>query len=314
MYGPQGDAEKLLFLQELRHVKQAVSDNWLLIGDFNMILSAEDKSNANLNRRIMGAFRNLVNDLELKELQIKGRKFTWSNDTTQTRIDRAFCSIEWDLMLPNCALTAQSSSVSDHCPLLIVGNLTGPKYRRLRFESFWPKLQGYQEVVKEAWEKQLHLQNPFLRLHTKLQRTGNHLKKWARSKIGRNKLLLCAAKQLVAILDVVQDYRLLSILEIELKRDLKARILGMTTIEKLRIKQQSRLTYLKADESQAKLFHVHLNGRRRKNFIQHLQAEGRTLHMHEEKELHIYQHFSTLFGQPNSRQHFAMGPLAAAQD
>jgi len=49
-----------------------VSDKWLVIGDFNMILSAEDKSNNNLNRRIMGAFRNMVNDLELKELQLKG--------------------------------------------------------------------------------------------------------------------------------------------------------------------------------------------------------------------------------------------------
>lgn len=94
VYGPQGDNEKLLFLQELRQIKQAVSDKWLVIGDFNMILSAEDKSNNNLNRRIMGAFRNMVNDLELKELQLKGRKFTWSNDVTQTRIDRAFCTID----------------------------------------------------------------------------------------------------------------------------------------------------------------------------------------------------------------------------
>lgn len=94
VYGPQGDNEKLLFLQELRQIKQAVSDKWLVIGDFNMILSAEDKSNNNLNRRIMGAYRNMVNDLELKELQLKGRKFTWSNDVTQTRIDRAFCTID----------------------------------------------------------------------------------------------------------------------------------------------------------------------------------------------------------------------------
>lgn len=56
VYGPQGDAEKLMFLQELRQIKQIISDNWLIIGDFNMILSTEDKSNNNLNRRLMGAF------------------------------------------------------------------------------------------------------------------------------------------------------------------------------------------------------------------------------------------------------------------
>jgi hypothetical protein len=34
-----------------------VSDHWLLLGDFNMILQTEDKSNNNLNIRLTGAFR-----------------------------------------------------------------------------------------------------------------------------------------------------------------------------------------------------------------------------------------------------------------
>lgn len=106
-------------------------------------------------------------------------------------------------MLPNCALQAASSSVSDHCPLLLVGNATRRHYRGLRFESFWPRLQGFMETVMEAWERQIQIQNLFLRLHIKMERAGKNLRKWARSKIGRNKLLLCAAKQLVGILDVV---------------------------------------------------------------------------------------------------------------
>jgi hypothetical protein len=31
-------------------------DKWIVLGDFNMILQAADKSNDNLNRRLMGAF------------------------------------------------------------------------------------------------------------------------------------------------------------------------------------------------------------------------------------------------------------------
>jgi hypothetical protein len=78
VYGPQEDNEKLLFLRELRWLKHVVSDKWLIIGDFNMILNAADKSNTNLNRRLMGAFQEVVRDLELKELNLRGRKFTWS--------------------------------------------------------------------------------------------------------------------------------------------------------------------------------------------------------------------------------------------
>jgi len=136
VYGPQGDHEKIEFLRELRDVKAVVGDQWLVIGDFNLILQAEDKSNDNLNQRLMGEFRSTINFLELKELSLRGRKFTWSNNTTQTRIDRAFCTVEWDLLLPASMLHALSSTVSDHSPLLLVGASATNTFRGFRFESF----------------------------------------------------------------------------------------------------------------------------------------------------------------------------------
>lgn len=81
------------FLQELRQIKQNLSDKWLIIGDFNMILSAQDESNNNLNKRLMGAFRRLVNDLELKEMSLRGRKFTWSNDAHRQELTEPFAQL-----------------------------------------------------------------------------------------------------------------------------------------------------------------------------------------------------------------------------
>ena len=93
----------------------------MVIVDFNLIVTDEDKSNNNLNRRLMVEFRSTLNYLELKEINLRGRKYTWTNDTTQTRINCAFCSVDWDLMLPASDLQALSSLVSDHSPLLLVG-------------------------------------------------------------------------------------------------------------------------------------------------------------------------------------------------
>ena len=50
-------------------------------------------------------------------------------------------------MGPYDAELALSSLVSDHCPLLLVGNTDAKKYNGFRFEVFWPNVQGYQEVV-----------------------------------------------------------------------------------------------------------------------------------------------------------------------
>lgn len=302
VYGPQGDLDKLHFLGESHWLQHLVSDKWLLIGDFNMILQASDKSNDNLNRRLMGAFRDVIEDLSLKELSLRGRKFTWSNDRTQTRIDRAFCSVAWDLMLPGVYLQALSSHVSDHCPLVIAGSGTVPKFKVFRFEVFWPKLSGYQEVVATAWSRDISVTNPLLRLHIKLQRTSASLRSWARSLVGRNKVLTAAVSKLIGILDVVQDYRLLSESEILLKRDLKVRLFGLAAVEKLCAKQVSRLSAIKASEANSKLFYLQVNGRRRKNFIHLLNTPGGTVWSHEDKASKLFEHYNNHFGRPQPRE------------
>jgi len=65
VYGPQEENSKVQFLQDLHVFRQNFPGRWLVIGDFNMILQAQDKSNTNINRRLMGVFRNWANDLQL---------------------------------------------------------------------------------------------------------------------------------------------------------------------------------------------------------------------------------------------------------
>ena len=139
-------------------------------------------------------------------------------------------------------------------------------------------------------------------LHIKLSRTAKALKQWAKKKIGNNRLLMIAARQLIGILDVVQEHRQLSQAELQLRRDLKLRFLGMSALEKLRAKQQSRLSSIRAAEANTKLFYIQVNGRRRKNFIRQLHTSDGIMHTHEEKANHILQHFSSRLGIQESRE------------
>ncbi|WVZ67318.1 hypothetical protein U9M48_016414 [Paspalum notatum var. saurae] len=302
VYGPQTENDKMNFMQELRQLYSISSDEWLIIGDFNLIVNAQDKSNDNINQRLLGAFRSILNDLELNELPLKGRKYTWTNGRTHTKIDRAFCSNGWDLLFPNCSLQATSSLVSDHCPLILSGCTLRRPFKGFRFESFWPKLDGFKEVVSRAWNKQLRIFNPFLRLHTKLQRTAKELRTWSKSLIGNNKLLLAAARQLIWILDVVQDYRPLSADESLLHRQLKTRFLGLSAVEKLRARQASRLSSIRAAHANSKLFFLRINGRRRRNFIQHVVTPSGTVFSQVDKNLHAFNHFRNLLGVPPARE------------
>jgi len=58
----------------------------------------------------MGRFRRLISDLELRDLPLLGRKYTWSNQQdvpTLVKLDRILCSSDWEqifLQLPAAKL------------------------------------------------------------------------------------------------------------------------------------------------------------------------------------------------------------------
>ena len=97
VYGPTVEVLKVDFMDELCTLRTALSGPWALADDFNLIIEAHDKNNPNVNRRTMGMFRHFLNDMELKEATLLGRRYTWSNarkQPTLVKLDRCFCSID----------------------------------------------------------------------------------------------------------------------------------------------------------------------------------------------------------------------------
>jgi len=139
----------------------------LIVGDFNLILSEEDKNNSRINRRNLRNFRQFVASCELQDLHLHGRSYTWSNELdnpTLVKLDRALVSLNWEEAHPHCLLQALSTDGSDHCPLLLHTNAAGSAKPRFHFEVFWPKLDGYKYAVRRGWRCPSSVVGPFLRL------------------------------------------------------------------------------------------------------------------------------------------------------
>lgn len=150
-YGLADDRRKEEFLQEMISSKPPAGTPWLIMGDFNLIYKASDKNNLNLNRRLMGKFRAVLDDCELMEICLQNQKFTWSNERenpTLVRLDRAFCNTDWELLFPNFAQHALSTGVSDHTPILLTHQDTVPRKASFRFEDRWLHTDGFSEVVE----------------------------------------------------------------------------------------------------------------------------------------------------------------------
>jgi exonuclease III len=208
VYGPTDDEAKQAFLAELVALKPSPIMPWVVLGDFNQIYSASDKNNLNLNIMNMGRFRNALDSCEFFKLALQNRRYTWSNerqDPTLVRLDHAFYNKEWGLMLPGFSLQALSSSISDHCPILLCQQLRPKRKEVFRFESFWVKVPGFHEVVQQAWNNPVTGRSTLNILYYKLQNTARELKAWSRKLFGNARRDLHLAKEIIQMLEVAQE-------------------------------------------------------------------------------------------------------------
>jgi hypothetical protein len=278
VYGPQGILEKRMFIRELKQLSQSASPQWLILGNFNLLYQESDKYSGPIDRNMIHRFRRALNHMEVKEIQLSGKKFTWSNrhsNPTMSRIDHAFASVRWERWYPKPLLQTLSSSTSDHCPLMI-SPLCPPYVRpRFRFESFWTAMPGFQEVVAEAWHRGIPATiNPLTSLHIKLSRTSKALKTWSKTLLPQSKIAMAVCREVIHQLEIAQESRSLSPREHQLINFLKNRLLGLAAIEKCRARQKSRITWVKKGDANTRYFQIMANIRKQRNFIHYLQMDN----------------------------------------
>jgi hypothetical protein len=64
---------------------------FIIGGDFNLIRRPDEKNNENFNDRWRFLFNAVIDTLNLRELEMTGRKFTWANrlqNQTFEKLDR----------------------------------------------------------------------------------------------------------------------------------------------------------------------------------------------------------------------------------
>lgn len=306
VYGPTAAIKKDDFFAELVAQKPPPRVRWLVLGDFNQIHRARDKNKPNVNRSRIVRFRNALHTCELNEIHLQNRRFTWTNgrqNPTLCKLDAVFCNAEWDFRFGTHVLHALSSSLSDHCPLLLADD-SGPfKPRTFRFENFWLRLPGFNEVVKDSWDAPISHTEPYHILFHKLKRLGGSLSKWCRSLFPKPKILLHAALLVILQFDIAQEHRQLSVEERGLHARLKRKVLSLSILERARKKQCSRIRNVREGDANTRFFHLKVNWRRRKNYMHRLKHNNGWVTEHEHKEEIIHDHFSSALGKGESRTH-----------
>ena len=97
-----------------------------------------------------------VDELELKDLPLKGGCFTWKggqNNQRMARLDKFLVTDDWDGSFGDPVQTLLPRPTSDHFPVLLEGGGTlsrGPML--FRFENMWLKADNFMSLIMDWWQ------------------------------------------------------------------------------------------------------------------------------------------------------------------
>lgn len=269
IYARPCSVKKAKLWEYLNFVASCHQMPWLLAGDFNDILQAEDKVGGVSLCRVTG-MKKWFDANNMIDLGFSGPRFTWTNRRVFERIDRAICNEKWRSLFADANVIHLPRTKSDHCPIKICLHSrfsSAPHLRPFRFEAMWLKSDKFKDFVAQqwgnfvgsAWEKSLALVQP--------------LKHWNIHVFGH--LRQTKARLLARLAGIQRSLsrgpnRFLSNLEVTLVEEFNL----LLEQEALFWQQKSRVKWLQEGDRNTKFFHLTTIIRRRRNKIERLKDEN----------------------------------------
>jgi len=129
-------------------------------------------------------FNEVISNLGLLEMPLKGRNYTWSNMQSVPlleQIDWVFTSSNWISTYPNTLMLPMARPTSDHTPCKIQIGTSIPKSEVFRFENFWVEHPGFLELVQSTWNINVRATNSATRISAKFKLLRAALKNGVRA-------------------------------------------------------------------------------------------------------------------------------------
>ncbi|XP_026405153.1 uncharacterized protein LOC113300150 [Papaver somniferum] len=135
---------------------------WLLIGDFNTVLSVDEKNGGRTPLRVaMQDFHEALNVCNLIRAPSSGLQFTWSNNRAGSNrivctLDRSLFNLKWIGKYSGWNYKIEVRSISVHSPLLgSCVNIPKPKNVPFRVLKIWLEHEDFKSLIKEIWDEEV---------------------------------------------------------------------------------------------------------------------------------------------------------------
>jgi hypothetical protein len=155
----------------------------MIVGDFNFYRSIENRNREWSNIQDIMTFNQIISNLGLQEIPLKGRNYAWSNVQQQPlleQLDWCFTSSNWIMDYPNTLMMPLARTTSDHTPCVVQIGTSIPKAQIFQFENYWVDQPRFSDVVQMVWSNEIRATNNVTKVIAKVKLLRRVLKRWAK--------------------------------------------------------------------------------------------------------------------------------------
>ncbi|XP_025608182.1 uncharacterized protein [Arachis hypogaea] len=295
VYGAHDRDEKIQVWEERSYIAGLCQVPCCFMGDFNEIVHIEERRGTTGLTRSAEDFKFWIQDMNLVDLPLTDRKFTWFRGCSCSRIDRVLVSLEWLEEYPEAHLRGGPRGLSDHCPLIVEGRKLRGGPRPFRSLDSWFTHEGFRRMVKEEWRGLGELQ-----FTDKLKALTEPLRRWHRTNFGdMDKKIVKFEEEIKKIDDMVSNGVYDGTLEARRKALVKCCERWYVRKE-VHWKQMSRSRHVNDMDRNTRYFHNIASARRRNNRIDTLVINGRLVRNQARIKVAIREFYKELYHQEAS--------------
>ncbi|KAK8701867.1 hypothetical protein V6N13_020245 [Hibiscus sabdariffa] len=153
IYASSNATKRKILWSHLGQLASTIHQPWLLFGDFNATLSADDRIGCAPSTTPCSVFRQFLFDFSLQDMDFSGPEFTWQRGQAQARLDRFLCNSYWDEAYPESSVMHLLRMRSDHQPLLLWVGLfpTNRSKPPFRYFTGWQYHERFRELIQDNW-------------------------------------------------------------------------------------------------------------------------------------------------------------------
>ena len=272
VYAPNLRSDRRLLWEDLLALRDSVSLPMLAMGDFNEVFNENERKGGVGCAGSMEEFRRWAGDMCLSDLDLHGRKFTWSRGRSSSRIDRMLVEAEWVMKFPDMKLKALPSKLSDHSPLFLEISSQGRNPKPFRCLDAWFTHPDFKKIVQQEWRSM-----GAVSLIDKMKKLKGPLRKWNKDVFGNIDSNINKFEKELKVVERRTDTMAGDETDHARRQAIKSQLKKWYQRKELYWRQLSRDNHTKLSDRNTRYFHSIAVGRRRRKQILQLRVNSRLI-------------------------------------